>query len=179
LLPQLVDVLHALAGSQELLTLRVRSAHLELLAFHPSEIDEMREAPAPDLSEPRTQPSIASNQRPTLDSCESASAETEIWTTGPTEPSEVASASNSDVEHPTVSLDPSSQVATQPSSTTEATTPADGGAVQKPRQPGALDLTHGDTPYVEAGDRNYNFFDELDARLANLRSSETDRTIEH
>jgi hypothetical protein len=123
LLPQLVDVLHAMADSQKLLIHRIRKAQLERLSGRPLEVDQsppvLGLAPEPADAPFLTIPTV---RIPVCEQYDSSSPVTEEMRSDPA----VATAS--------IRLEE---------------------ARQNKRK-------------GESGSRSYNFFDELDARLADL-----------
>jgi hypothetical protein len=174
LLPQLVDLLYALADSQELLTRRIRRAQQELLGVHSSDVDGLRPTLILDQPRPCAPFLIGTSQAPATERFQSYSVDTGNSTTGPSEPCEATSTSQVCAEN--APLTP-----TQPDSTTplnavdgDATSTTDLHLHEKvmSRRPDGFAATRRDATRIDPGNPTYNFFDELDVRLADLRSSE-------
>ena len=179
LLPQLIDVLHALTEGQELLSRKVREARLEHYRHTEPVADGRLQSEPSHLLTPRTfvgtdpHASIGTRREPRSDNME--------IDVGPTSVNDFGNGPW---------LDPSIGASTAPVTSTdpEATSP--------PTPPAAI-VTYADTPAdvpTEASvqtdwpdpappngtttaslNRDYNFFDELDARLADLQNP-TDRS---
>jgi hypothetical protein len=172
LLPQLVDVLHALADCQELLTHRLRQAHLELLGVASSDGEESWRPLCPEMVRQDVRSPVPTNPAAGYDEYESFSSDTGNWTT-------VASGVDGSDSTSDLSVDPASALPNQPGvETSDTRTEAlksfdDFNAHQEmfATYLDGLEPTNPDTTNVDSGTRSYNFFDELDARLADLDSS--------
>jgi hypothetical protein len=168
LLPQLVDVLQALAESQQLLTDRIRRAHLELVGGPSSRVEESWQAPPLDR-ESAAIPLVVTGPIPAGDMREPFardSSELSIESTGV--PSN--SASNRGIEVGSITFN-DQEMAAPPNTQTKATTSfaePEANPSATPNQPNDLRTTRRDEPSTKHEDRSYNFFDELDARLAGL-----------
>jgi hypothetical protein len=171
LVPQLVDLLHALTASQELLTHRVRNAHLELLGLHPSGVDESWQTQPLDPVEPQLASTAGAISTPTYDLCEPFSADTDEARKAPSALAVAASDSDPSVKGNGVSVH--HHVVPAPITWPERIASVKDDALEKERtQPKDFQTTRRDTTGLEPENRNYNFFDELDARLADLGDSE-------
>lgn len=172
LLPQLVDVLYALADSQELLAHRIRTAHLEFLGVHPSGCDESW--PSPTLSPRRSAefPLVTPDSIPARAILEQPFPESSEFSV---EPSGDPTDSNSDLAVGSGVTLNEAELVTPPVSPTETPMPVpehDAPQNASPRQPHDPQITPPrDAPTIEPGEVSYNFFDELDSRLADLGDS--------
>lgn len=174
LLPQLVEVLYALADSQELLTNRIRTAHLELLGVHPTHGAGSSRVLPPNPGAPDALPLAATAQIP-------AQCDGELFNPRSglsTGPSGVPTDSNSNFGPEgdgIISND--SEMITPPDKPTEtATFVQERDPVQAaPPQADRPQETQREEKSIEAGVRSYNFFDELDARLADLADTENEQ----
>ena len=171
LLPQLVDVLHALADSQELLTDRIRGAHPELLGVH---LREVGNSLPQGRSDPYVPCLIATSQVPVHGPNESLFAHTgEVAIAGPAL-NHTDAISNGHSQLPAIT-DSLADVTTQPHRLTEEAIPVAGDDIVEqatPGKPGDVENTGSEPTQVDSDNRNYNFFDELDARLAVLHGSQ-------
>lgn len=174
LLPQLVDVLYALAESQALLTNRIRRAHLELLGIHPTDGARSWQALPLNPGGPAELPPVAAAPVPARHVGELI---TPDQSGGSTERSAdpCETDSNSGIEpRGVIPNDP--EVATPPKLPTETATSAHQHEVSQHAtrsQPDDLRATRRDETTMERGVRSYNFFDELDTRLADLGNCES------
>ncbi len=171
LLPQLIDVLNALTEGQELLSRKVRDARVER-SYQSGTLAERSEHSEPSDSDARRASTVTGTNasigiRPDRTSDEMHSG---AW--GPTSGDDSGNAS---------SPDQSTSVSAAPVS---ATVPAASPSIPPPpivTDPGLPDDLSSESPPADAlnsaqpGDttseplnRDYNFFDELDARLADL-----------
>ena len=183
LLPQLTDVLHALTGSHSLLLGTIQSVRLEHISAVVSVVEKSREcsdgAPCGDVDAGWA----SSVERTTSRRLETA---------GPVPLDEVESSASSSrndsgefdtsPEPAVTATDVSDEVATLPSPASAEIGPSDRNSVaavlrQDPsvlRQDPSQREEH-EAPEVrgvaESENRNYNFFDELDTRLAGLRDA--------
>ena len=174
LLPQLVDLLRALADSQELLTDRIRRAHLEFLGVDPLTGDDLRQAAPIETERPAGYPLVASDSTEAPDIRELFSPDQVALSIGT---SRTPSDSNSNLAAEDVSVNLNGREgATLPSnssaaSTTSAHEPGD-PLKAPPKQPDDLTTTPQNQAPIEPGYHGYNYFDELDARLTDLGNSE-------
>lgn len=177
LLPQLTDLLRALTDSQELLLTRVRSVRqlsaMPLVVENPKvEFLQPVDLRLPAAVAPTT--TKDEHRAHPLNEIESSTGPR--WLT-PSEP---------DV-NPSVAATTTSQITWQESPVpTCATTGASTSALetnlalpaQAPAPPESRLISHADTTDADSVNRNYNFFDELDAKLARLRDLKSD-SAEH
>ncbi len=175
LLPQLIDVLRALTEGQVSLARRVRDARLECTCHSAPDVERYTQAEASDFAAPRS--FVGTSPKTSL----------EIRREPPTDNVELTAGPRSDDGNGNGSLpEPSIGVSSAPVSVaiSEATSPT-------PSNPPAPIVTRADTPADPSSDtsaqtdwlnsawpdetttapsnRDYNFFDELDARLADLQ----------
>ena len=173
LLPQLVEVLSALADSQELLTNRIRTAHLELVSIHLTDGAGSWRALPLNPGGPTELPVVATAHIPAPEVGELFTPDrNRLSTQSSTDPG--VSVSNRDIEGWCVILnDP--EVVAPPNMATEITTSVhqhDVAQQATPSQADDLRVTRRNDTTIESGDRRYNFFDELDAQLADLGTAE-------
>lgn len=172
LLPQLVEVLYALADSQELLTHRIRTAHLELVQG-PGGDESWRAAPL----NPKVQAEhlfVSTDPIPGRDSVGLfVPGSTELSADLSGEPARadlsLGAAGNSHVP------DDAEGVAL-PNMPMDATTSIDEPGDPDhptPMQPSDFPVKGWDGTTTGPGDDGYNYFDELDARLAELGNLES------
>jgi hypothetical protein len=159
LLPQLIDLLRALADSQELLTQRVRSAHLELLGNHPpSDTDS--------LPGWQTNRSVVSPVGPVLRDRDTLHDGTEM-TVGPPRPNDDPIVSSTSAQEGAAvdrsGASPSDRPLVAAAHMEEQSVPTSSVPPERDEDTGQ------DTAGAARIDRDYNFFDDLDARLADLR----------
>jgi|GEM_PF-4945028 len=172
LLPQLIDVLHALTEGQELLSRKVRNARLEYTS-RSTLVERCPQVEPSDFAAPRslvgTSPnaSIGIRQEPPTDNIESGAGPTSVNGFGngsSPEPSIGASAA------PISATVPEAASPSNPPATivTHADTPADLSNETPARTDWLNSAGLGETTRAPSN-RDYNFFDELDARLAGLQ----------
>lgn len=173
LLPQLVEVLYALADSQERLTSRIRTAHVELLGVHPADgAGSSFRAPPLNPGGPAELPVVSTPQVPAREVGELfTSGRSGLSTESSADPGESTSipgigGSGAFLNDPEVVAPPN-----MPTEITTAVNQHDVSQQATPSQPDDLRARQDETT-IERGDRSYNFFDELDARLADLRNAE-------
>ena len=173
LLPQLVEVLYALADSQERLTNRIRTAHLELRGVLPPRRAESSRTRPVDREVPAELVHNDSVPNPARDLCEQLvlpASGLSIEKSGRL----TDSASNVGVDKSTLRLDdPDPILKTPPNLSTETETfdddPAHNAtAIQLDNSP----ASRRDEKFSGPHGRSYNYFDELDARLADLGNIE-------
>jgi hypothetical protein len=150
LLPQLIDVLRALAEGQEQLLRKIREAKLENSSFSVHVVDRYPQAEADNRA-----------------------------LRGPTSANGPVNGSSSEPGiEPSVGRGPATAAGGPPLSNpltetqTDVGPAADLSSEMSPRSEGLDSARHGETTTaVGTRNHNYNFFDELDARLADLQES--------
>ena len=172
LLPELIDVLHALTEGQELLTRKVRDATVEHGCHSVPVVERCRRAESSDCDARRTSVVTSANASVGMRS-ERTSDKTELGARGSTsvdnsgngslpEPSMGDSAApvNATVHAPSPSIPPLPIVTDvgSPNHLSHGT----------PVRADELNSAQSDETTSESLNRDYNFFDELDARLADL-----------
>ena len=182
LLPQLTEVLHALSDSQELLLLKLQSVRLEHISVVPSGIEEFPHAQFLAFVNPRP-PAVVDTKTGTttdahralpIDVIELRSDPPSKWLVSPETDVSPGVANASVITHPETPT---------PLRTSTGVVTADRGldALTPPRAPTPSErplAVQAKPAGAESADCNYNFFDELDARLAHLKNPESD-TGEH
>ena len=175
LLPQLTDVLHVLTDSHELLRLKLQSVRLEYTNTEVSpraqSRDEVDPRPAA-LGDPTTDTTSAVRQPFKIDEIEpgaapggSASSESDVRA------SFVAASTQSHMETPAQPLPPPEVVTPRGDvdDVLHAELPTPG---ERPLAAPA-DQSPADPTGAERANHNYNFFDELDARLGQLQDPDS------
>jgi hypothetical protein len=179
LLPQLTDVLHALADSHALLLSKIQSVRLEHISADYSEVEMIEESSgaalgdevdlvSPTLVDQKTSPKLEVPGAIPIDEVESSRSSNRIASSEfETSPSRAVAAT-----------DQADQVATSPSPASAEMVTPHGDLVatvstQTPSLPDGSEAQHVDPAGAGSENRNYNFFDELDARLAGLGDAES------
>lgn len=172
LLPQLVEVLYALADSQEILTDRIRIAHLEFLGIHPRDgAGSSRPIPLSPLGPPE-RPPIATTQTPAPGDAELFTPEpSALSTESSANPAESTSSASSEDSGGIINDPEVVAPSNMPIETATSIGQSDGSQSATPITDEVW-VTRRDEPTTQQGDRSYNYFDELDARLADLGHSE-------
>jgi hypothetical protein len=180
LLPQLIDVLHTLTEGQESLSRKIRDVRLEHTCHSAPVVERCPQAEPPNFAAPRpfvgTSPngSIEIRREPPTDNVE--------LRTGPASDNSFGNGS---------SPEPSIGVSAAPLSATVPEAESPSNPTASASNPPAVTVTHAGTPadlssetsartdWLNAArpvetttaplNRDYNFFDELDARLADLQ----------
>jgi len=172
LLPQLVEVLQALTESQRFLADRIREAHLELLGVACSRGDQKTWRTSPLHREQAARPLVGTGPIPIGDlSTMIAGDSSELSMESRGVSSDFRSHRGVEVNVITAE-DP--KIATPTNTPAEATTFASESIANQNamgQQDDFISSSRDESPITQ-GDRSYNFFDELDARLADLGNSD-------
>ncbi len=179
LLPRLIDVLHALTEGQELLSRKVRDARLEYTCHSATVVERCSLAKPSDFAAPRsivgTSPnaSIGIRREPPADNVELGA--------GPTSANGFG---NGSLPEASIGFSAAPVGATVPEAAspsnppaaivTHAGTPADLSSETSARTDWLNSARPGETTTAPLN-RDYNFFDELDARLSDLQDPATDQ----
>jgi hypothetical protein len=195
LLPQLTDVLYALTDSHELLLRKLQTVRLERVHGEPVTIETLRETQRlanaeqldPALAEMAIATTTVVDDAPQMDASHEVEqtpppASTPLGRHEPDSGSGVSAVSAlSDGETPMQSRSATETELLRPSTETEVASPSDDvDADLSARAPMPTDpsIAGTDMSPGESGERNYNFFDDLDARLTSLTNPESD-SAEH
>jgi hypothetical protein len=174
LLPQLTDVLHALTDSHELLLFKLQSVRLGHLNAVPLEIEAFPHAEFLDFVDTR-QSALADTKTGATHDVHRNPADTIESSTEATGRPFIASDVSPRFAAAAAQADP--ETSAQPPATTEAVTPrVDIDAAvpaQAPTPPEWPLAVQSDSNGSESAKDSYNFFDELDARLADLGHPES------
>ena len=174
LLPQLTDVLHALTDSHALLLSKIQSVRLKHISVMYPEMELLRETSDVELD---TYVDVRKRSR----------VDTGTWPMsemrGPLLINEVdsnrtASGFESSPGFVVAAAEPPDQIATSPSPASAGIVNSSGDSIagfssQTPLFSDGDDAQPGDSTGNEWENRSYNFFDELDARLAGLGNAES------
>lgn len=175
LLPQLVEVLQALADSQELLMHKVRDVRLENMGVHSA----APESPGSEAS-PGRKPARAHTPARVVWNPAPPHERTELFSSRNTEATQLGAEADSIlvhrvVESPIVNDLPDVATSLEASRATRAPVEGVQNALHKMRlqQPSGSETTRQSVADALNAKRDYNFFDELDIRLGDLSSSDT------
>ncbi len=173
LLPQLIDVLHALTEGQELLSRKVRDARLEQTCHSAPVVERCPQAEPSDFASPRSfevaslNASIGVRREPPTDNVELGAGLTSVNGFG-----------NGSLPEPSIGVSAAPASATIPEAAspsnppaaivTHAGTHADLSSETSARTNWLNSAGPGETTTAPAN-RDYNFFEELDAKLADLQ----------
>jgi hypothetical protein len=191
LLPQLTDVLYALTDSQELLLGKLRSVRLEHRCGEHSSIDESQDTEAVPETVRRGPALVPLTTAETVDDRDAsptreigdADRPIPIWL-GPTEsnatrdattgfaPDAVNAANAANAANASDIAAPS-PVVTQPVVVAQNHHMDAAASTQSAIPSVDSSAEHPEAPADEPSDRNYNFFDELDAKLTSLSNPES------
>ncbi len=173
LLPQLIDVLHALTEGQKALLRKTRDASLEYTCHSAPDVERCRQAEPSDFVTPRflvgtsLNASLETRREPPMDNVELGA--------GPNSDNSFGNGSLSgrsiDVAAAPVSMTvPEAESPSNPAApiVARAGTPTDLSSEMSARTDLLISARPGETTTAPLN-RDYNFFDELDARLADLQ----------
>ena len=178
-LPQLTDVLHALTESHELLLSKLQSVQLERASVVPILVEEFPHAHFQDFVDPLLPTHVDAKIDATNDVHREFRVDQISESDSSTEQIRLAS-SESDVSPGLAAASPQvthSEASAQSRISVEVVTPgcdmhADVPA-EGPTPPEWPRDLHTDQTGADSANRNYNFFDELDATLAHLKNPES------
>jgi len=175
-LPQLTDLLRALTDSQELLLLRVRSVrHLSTVPLVVEEDPKLKPLQSVDLLLPApvaaTTATTKDEQRADpVDQIESSTGAHRLTLSEPDMNSSLAATTTSQVtyQETPVSTHAATEMFVSPREADVAL------PTQAPTAPESGSIRHVDATDANSVNRNYNFFDELDAKLARLEDQQSE-----
>lgn len=180
LLPQLTYVLHALTDSHELLLCKVRSVRLEHMSTVPLVLEAFPHAQFVDFVDSCPLRRVETTTGTAKDTHRAFSFDEVDTSTGSTKPA----SSDSDLSPGLVAASAESTYREPPApscasscTSTEVVTPDHdmdtGVRAETPTPPREPTTALADQTGADSASCNYNFFDELDARLAHLENPET------
>jgi len=180
LLPQLTDVLYALADSHELLLRKLQSVRLEHIGGEHLSIEETpgayrladAERRGPALVEVTVAPTTDANHASPTDEIEETARPTPTWL-GSTEFDSSHGVTPGSVTGHTDTSVPSGSV-TQADVLVPSHERDAAAATSQAPIPADPSTAHSDPPAAEPAERNYNFFDDLDVRLTSLTNPESE-----
>lgn len=174
LLPQLIDVLHALTEGQELLSRRVREARLDHNGDSGPVVERCGQAEPSDAGSP---PSfVGSNPNASIEIRQERTSNTAELVAGPISPNDSGNGSSPEPSISAYAASVSAPVleaaapSSPPPAMTDVGTPAD--LSSEPSDPtDRIDSAPPVETTTASLNRDYNFFDELDSRLADLQDA--------
>ncbi len=180
LLPQLTDVLHVFTDSHQLLLCKVRSVRLEHMSSWPLAVEKSLHTQFADFVDSCPLALVATKTGTRNDTYRAFGVDRTETGKGPSSPASSDSDLSADlapasaeVTHPKApvhwctSTGTSTEIVT-PRHDTDAAIPT-----QAPTPPEGPTSALADTNSAESANRNYNFFDDLDMRLAALNNPES------
>ena len=173
LLPQLIDVLQALTEGQESLSRKVRDARLEYTCHPAPDVERYPQAEPSDFVAPRS--FVVTSPNASIEIRRESPTDNVELGAGPTSDNGVG---NGSLSEPSIGVSAAPVSVTVPEAAspsnppapivTHAGTPADLSSEMSARTDRLNSARPGETTTAPLN-RDYNFFDELDARLADLQ----------
>ena len=174
LLPQLTEVVRALSDSHALLLSKIQTVRLEQIsAAYPAA--EMLGETSERRMDQRTQSLVDTTTSPIMEV--PGAAQAYEMESGASSGRIVSSGFQTSPDHPIAATDAADHTVMSPAPPAEIATPRDDlvASVSVPSSlvPDGREAEQPDPTDAESENRNYNFFDELDARLAGLGDAES------
>jgi hypothetical protein len=170
LLPQLIDVLHALAEGQELLSRKVRNARLEHNDHMTLFVQTCRQSEFSDFAGPR--PFVGNGPTTSIGTLRGHPSDNVELGAGPTSIESFSNGSSPEsIGSSAVSASATVPEAASPSNPPAASVTHAGAAPETPARTDWLNSVPPGETTTAPLNRDYNFFDALDAKLADLQDA--------